>query len=153
MPGLGFSLSGALAAGDTAVSSAIDGACTRDYLMIPCGSDVRGQPTKSNGVLCAIRFCGSTFNSLNAETVPNSVFSKFIFFVSSKSMFPQCFSSTFCMFCVLFLARSVPYELRYFTNGLEAGEGEQGNLGFCLTYQQLPCPASVNNFNFMNMII
>ena len=79
MPGLGFSLSGALAAGDTTVSSAVDGACTKDYLMIPCGSDMQGQAIKSNGVLCAIRFCGSAFNALNAATVAGPVFSKYLY--------------------------------------------------------------------------
>ncbi|XP_045034723.1 uncharacterized protein LOC116936379 [Daphnia magna] len=117
LPGLGFSISGALTAGATTVASGVDAACTADYLMIPCGSDIRGQAIKSNGAVCAARLCGSAFNSINAETRSTPVFT-----------------------------RSVPFELRYFTNGLEAGEGEQGNLGFCLTYQQEPCPASTNRF-------
>ncbi|XP_046633822.1 uncharacterized protein LOC124313125 [Daphnia pulicaria] len=120
VPGLGFSISGALAAGDTTVSSGADAACTADFLMIPCGSDVRGQPTKSNGAVCAARLCGSVWNSINAETLSRPVFT-----------------------------RSVPFELRYYTNGLESSEGDQGNLGFCLTYQQEPCPASLNKFQNM----
>nr|CAH0109312.1 unnamed protein product [Daphnia galeata] len=120
LPGLGFSISGALTAGDTTVASGVDAACTADFLMIPCGSDIRGQATKSNGAVCAARLCGSAFNSINAETISRPVFT-----------------------------RSVPFELRYYTNGLEAGEGDQGNLGFCLTYQQEPCPASLNKFQNM----
>jgi hypothetical protein len=76
LPGLGFSISGALTAGDPTVASGVDAACTADFLMIPCGSDIRGQPTKSNGAVCAARLCGSAFNSINAETRSTPVFSK-----------------------------------------------------------------------------
>lgn len=76
LPGLGFSISGALTAGDTTVASGVDAACTADFLMIPCGSDIRGQATKSNGAVCAARLCGSAFNSINAETISRPVFSK-----------------------------------------------------------------------------
>lgn len=97
VPGLGFSISGALVAGEGTyqvvialrvygniigitfvgtVSSGADAACTADFLMIPCGSDVRGQPTKSNGAVCAARLCGSVWNSINAETLSRPVFSK-----------------------------------------------------------------------------
>ena len=61
---------------------------------------------------------------------------------------------TYCsiFFFLNFKARSTPYELRFHTNGLEASEGDQGNLGFCLTYQQLPCPASFHN-NMNNFFV
>ena len=42
------------------------------------------------------------------------------------------------------LGSSVPFELRYHTDGTEAAAGDQGNLGFCLQYDQKPCLPSMN---------
>lgn len=75
-PGLGFSISGALIAGDNTVASGTDAACTTDYLMIPCGSDIVGQTTNSDASVCATRMCGSAFNSVNARTLSTPVYSK-----------------------------------------------------------------------------
>jgi hypothetical protein len=144
VPGLGFSISGALVAGEGSVRSGVDAACSTDFLMIPCGSDVRGQPTKSNGAVCAARLCGSVWNSINAETLSRPVFSKL-----NRILIIRKEGVSFCLLNFHFLARSVPFELRYYTNGLESSEGDQGNLGFCLTYQQEPCPASLNQFQNM----
>lgn len=144
LPGLGFSLTGALLAGSSTVASGTDAACTTDYLMIPCGSNVQGQAINSDGTTCATRLCGSAFNTINAQTIPTTVFSKFQFH------FIHFLDYSFC-YLLPISARSVPFELRFFSNALEARDGDQGNLGFCLTYQQLPCPVSANNF--LNMII
>lgn len=77
LPGLGFSLSGALLAGDATVASGTDAACTTDYLMIPCGSDIQGQSTNSDASTCATRLCGSALNTINAQTISTPVFSEF----------------------------------------------------------------------------
>ena len=79
LPGLGFSVTGALAAGAVTVSSGTDAACTTDYLMVPCGTDIRGQSLNSDGTICATRLCGSAFNSVNAQTISGSVYSKYKF--------------------------------------------------------------------------
>lgn len=75
-PGLGFSLTGALLAGGTAVASGTDAACATDYLMIPCASSVVGQTINVDGSVCATRLCGSAFNAMNAQTVSSPVYSK-----------------------------------------------------------------------------
>lgn len=77
IPGLGFSISGSLVAGDVTVVSQTDQNCNGDYLAIPCGSDVRGQTVTSAGVICPTRFCGSVFSALNGVSVPAPVFCKF----------------------------------------------------------------------------
>lgn len=76
LPGLGFSITGALLAGDSTVASGTDAACTTDYLMIPCGSDLQGQSTNSDSSVCATRLCGSAFNAINAQTFSTPIYSK-----------------------------------------------------------------------------
>lgn len=142
IPGIGFSVSGSLVAGDVTVASQTDQNCNGDYVAIPCGSDVRGQTLTSGGAICPTRFCGSVFSALNGAAVPTSVFSK----LSTAQVYLLLTN------WIELTARSTPFEIRYHTDGFEALNGEQGNLGFCLTYQQLPCPAMINT-NLNNFVV
>lgn len=75
-PGHGFTLTGAYTSTTSAVASFTDSACTTDYLLVPCGTNTRGQSVNSDGSVCAMRMCGSVFNSINAQVTPAPVYSE-----------------------------------------------------------------------------
>ncbi|KAK2712320.1 uncharacterized protein LOC136025094 [Artemia franciscana] len=114
-PGLGFSL------GPNTVPavSATDGGCVSDYITIPCASDTYGSPINLNNggnpSVCAQRLCGQIFSSVAGRAIPSDVYST-----------------------------SSPFEIRYYTDNVEASAGEQGNLGFCLNYKQQMCSSTSN---------
>ena len=82
-PGHGFTLTGAQTSTTSAVASFTDSACIADYLLVPCGTDTRGQSVNSDGSVCAMRMCGSVFNSINAQVNSAPVYSKnsFVYFI------------------------------------------------------------------------
>jgi len=115
-PGHGFTLTGSYTSTSAAAASFTDSACSTDYLLIPCATNVLNRFINSDSSVCAMRMCGGVFNSINAQVNSLPVYSS-----------------------------STPYQLRYHTNDKEASDGDQGNLGFCLQYQQSACPPSSNS--------
>lgn len=114
--------------------------CNNDYLVLTGGYD----PSRSNihPAVAADRFCGERFNPAPLSSKSTTVCSNSLLYCSTSLYDPNYNSSAS-------LAQLKSFGLHYKTNGDETltptsdGETEKyqtsnGNLGFCLNYQQKP---------------
>ena len=106
----------------------------------------RAPPTYSTGSSIQIRRCAPCGCAEAFSTASTHKSILFPFTVSCNFGLDRrrCFIIIKRIF-LLFEGSSTPYQLRYHTNDKEASDGDQGNLGFCLQYQQSACPPSSNS--------
>ena len=79
-PGHGFTLTGSYDSTSAKTASFTDSACSKDYLLIPCATNVPDRFVNSDDSVCAMRMCGGVFNSVNAQTRARPVYSQFLLY-------------------------------------------------------------------------